>query len=64
MIALALKKGGHESLYFWYVAGCIAISLITYYFMRETSTGSTIDAEARAADTVPDAEQELARSRA
>ncbi|MFQ6393022.1 MFS transporter [Nocardia sp. KC 131] len=64
MIALALKKGGHESLYFWYVAGCIAISLITYYFMRETLTGSTIDAEARAADTVADAEQELARSRA
>ncbi|MFD8246185.1 MFS transporter [Nocardia sp. NPDC059691] len=43
-IALALKKGGHESLYFWYVAGCIAVSLITYYFMRETSASSTIDA--------------------
>ncbi|MFF7941951.1 MFS transporter [Nocardia gamkensis] len=44
-IALALKKGGHESLYFWYVAGCIAISLITYYFMRETSASSQIDSE-------------------
>jgi MHS family alpha-ketoglutarate permease-like MFS transporter len=44
-IALALKKGGHESLYFWYVAGCIAISLITYYFMRETSASSQIDGE-------------------
>ncbi|MEU7764871.1 MFS transporter [Nocardia sp. NPDC049190] len=44
-IALALKKGGHESLYFWYVAGCIAVSLVTYYFMRETSTASTIDEE-------------------
>ncbi|MGK8520546.1 MFS transporter [Nocardia asteroides] len=44
-IALALKKAGHESLYFWYVAGCIAISLVTYYFMRETSTSSAIDAE-------------------
>ncbi|MEU6188314.1 MFS transporter [Nocardia sp. NPDC047038] len=43
-IALALKKGGHESLYFWYVAGCIAVSLITYYFMRETSASSAIDA--------------------
>ncbi|MGW5376864.1 MFS transporter [Nocardia sp. NPDC003999] len=42
-IALALKKGGHESLYFWYVAGCIAVSLITYYFMRETSASSAID---------------------
>ncbi|NKY30237.1 MFS transporter [Nocardia gamkensis] len=44
-IALALKKGGHESLYFWYVAGCIAISLLTYYFMRETSASSQIDSE-------------------
>ncbi|MEU4342671.1 MFS transporter [Nocardia sp. NPDC023852] len=54
-IALALKKGGHESLYFWYVAGCIAVSLVTYYFMRETSTASTIDAEPTAdADTRSD----------
>ncbi|MFD0365918.1 MFS transporter [Nocardia sp. GCM10030253] len=63
MIALALKKGGHESLYFWYVAGCIAISLITYFFMRETSKGSTIDAEARAADTGSGAERELEPAR-
>lgn len=49
-IALALKKAGHESLYFWYVAGCIAISLVTYYFMRETSTSSTIDAGESTAD--------------
>ncbi|MGW5921767.1 MFS transporter [Nocardia fluminea] len=45
MIALALKKAGLESLYFFYVAGCIAISLVTYYFMRETSAASTIDAD-------------------
>ncbi|WP_280293867.1 MFS transporter [Nocardia abscessus] len=52
-IALALKKAGHESLYFWYVAGCIAVSLVTYYFMRETSASSTIDADelAASADT-------------
>ncbi|MEV6322988.1 MFS transporter [Nocardia sp. NPDC051787] len=49
-IALALKKAGHESLYFWYVAGCIAISLVTYYFMRETSASSTIDAGEPTAD--------------
>ncbi|NKY89748.1 MFS transporter [Nocardia veterana] len=48
-IALALKKGGHEPLYFWYVAGCIAVSLITYYFMRETSASSAIDAAEPAA---------------
>lgn len=45
MIALAMKKAGHESLYFWYVAGCVAVSLITYFFMRETSSQSTIDAD-------------------
>ncbi|WP_067709114.1 MFS transporter [Nocardia yamanashiensis] len=49
MIALALKKAGHESLYFWYVSGCILISLLTYFFMRETSADSAIDAEAQAA---------------
>ncbi|MGK8511948.1 MFS transporter [Nocardia asiatica] len=48
-IALALKKAGHESLYFWYVAGCIAVSLVIYYFMRETSASSTIDADELAA---------------
>ncbi|MEC3956300.1 MFS transporter [Nocardia sp. CDC153] len=45
MIALALKKAGHESLYFWYVSGCVLISLVTYFFMRETSADSSIDAE-------------------
>ena len=35
-IALALKKANHESLYFRYVAICIAISLTIYSFMRET----------------------------
>ncbi|GAA5067316.1 MFS transporter [Nocardia callitridis] len=44
-IALALKKAGHESVYFWYVAVCVAISLVTYYFMRETSHRSPIDDE-------------------
>ncbi|MGW5218908.1 MFS transporter [Nocardia sp. NPDC004085] len=62
-IALALKKGGHESLYFWYVAGCIAVSLITYYFMRETSASSAIDAAepTASADTGPGAAAEPGR---
>ncbi|MEU0504935.1 MFS transporter [Nocardia sp. NPDC005998] len=47
-IALSLKQAHHESLYFWYVAGCIGISLLTYWFMRETSSGSAIDADAAA----------------
>ncbi|MFI5535581.1 MFS transporter [Nocardia sp. NPDC051900] len=44
LIALALKKADMEAVFFFYVAGCIAVSLITYYFMRETSASSTIDA--------------------
>ncbi|MFI6363317.1 MFS transporter [Nocardia sp. NPDC050630] len=51
-IALSLKQANHESLYFWYVAGCIGISLLTYWFMRETSKGSAIDADAAASDDI------------
>ncbi|WP_330180879.1 MFS transporter [Nocardia sp. NBC_01503] len=51
MIALALKKAGHESVYFWYVSACVLISLLTYFFMRETSTASTIDAQDAPAPT-------------
>ncbi|WP_280275008.1 MFS transporter [Nocardia wallacei] len=43
-LALWLKKIGHESVFFWYVSATILISLITYWFMRETSTNSPIDA--------------------
>ncbi|MBF6456569.1 MFS transporter [Nocardia cyriacigeorgica] len=64
MIALALKKAGLESLYFFYVAGCIAVSLLTYYFMRETSAESTIDAEAAADTDSAQPEPELAVVRA
>ncbi|MFX0580553.1 MFS transporter [Nocardia nepalensis] len=54
-IALSLKQAHHESLYFWYVAGCIGVSLITYWFMRETSSGSAIDADADISLTKADA---------
>jgi MFS transporter, MHS family, alpha-ketoglutarate permease len=64
MIALALKKAGLESLYFFYVAGCIAISLLTYYFMRETSTESTIDAEAAVDTGTAEPERETVAVRA
>ncbi|MFE3446440.1 MFS transporter [Nocardia sp. NPDC059180] len=63
MIALALKKAGLESLYFFYVAGCIAISLITYYFMRETSAESTIDAEVAVDAGTAEPEREMATVR-
>lgn len=35
-IALWFKKAGIESGFFWYVAGCAAVSLIVYVAMRET----------------------------
>ncbi|QIS08984.1 MFS transporter [Nocardia arthritidis] len=44
-VALWLKQHHHESLFYWYVAGCIVISLIIYVFMRETSHESPLDLE-------------------
>ncbi|WP_416481466.1 MFS transporter [Streptomyces sp. CL12] len=35
-IALWFKKTGIESGFFWYVAGCAAVSLVVYVTMRET----------------------------
>jgi MHS family alpha-ketoglutarate permease-like MFS transporter len=43
-VALALKTAGHESVFFFYVAGCVLISLIVYMSMRETSRNSPLDA--------------------
>jgi MHS family alpha-ketoglutarate permease-like MFS transporter len=43
LIAQALKRVGHESLFFWYVAGCILVSLIVYGTMRETSHTSELE---------------------
>ncbi|MFF0494547.1 MFS transporter [Nocardia sp. NPDC004068] len=42
-LALRLKQIGHESWFFWYVSAAIAISLLTYWFMRETSHRSPLD---------------------
>jgi MHS family alpha-ketoglutarate permease-like MFS transporter len=35
-VALWFKNAGIESGYYWYVAGCAAVSLVVYLFMRET----------------------------
>ncbi|MEU4210719.1 MFS transporter [Streptomyces sp. NPDC026206] len=35
-VALWFKKGGIESGFYWYVAGCAAVSLVVYLAMRET----------------------------
>jgi MHS family alpha-ketoglutarate permease-like MFS transporter len=35
-VALWLKQAGHESWFYWYVSGCIFISLVVYITMSET----------------------------
>jgi MHS family alpha-ketoglutarate permease-like MFS transporter len=44
-IALWLKQIGHESWFFYYVAGCVLVSLVVYVTMRETSEASTLDVD-------------------
>ncbi len=41
-VALYLKEIGHEEAFFWYVAGCIAISLVVYALMRDTRDASAM----------------------
>jgi MHS family alpha-ketoglutarate permease-like MFS transporter len=41
-IALALKRAGHERVFYWYVAACIATSLIVYVGMRDTRARSAM----------------------
>jgi MHS family alpha-ketoglutarate permease-like MFS transporter len=42
-VALGLKSAGHESWFYWYVSGCVLVSLIVYGTMRETSKESTLE---------------------
>ncbi|KAA2266430.1 MFS transporter [Solihabitans fulvus] len=42
-IGLSLKQAGREPLFYWYVSACILISLVVYFFMRETSKDSRLE---------------------
>ncbi|GLY51671.1 MFS transporter [Lentzea sp. NBRC 102530] len=42
-VALWFKQAGMESVFYYYVAGCVLISLLVYGFMRETSKDSVLD---------------------
>lgn len=44
-VALWLKSIGLEQGFYWYVTACIAVSLLVYLFMPETSRTSLIDRE-------------------
>jgi MHS family alpha-ketoglutarate permease-like MFS transporter len=41
-VALWLKQAGRETDFYWYVSGCIAISLLVYATMRDTRDESAI----------------------
>ncbi len=44
-IALWFKNAGHEAWFYWYVTGCIFISLITYSVTGDTKNTSIMDRE-------------------
>jgi MHS family alpha-ketoglutarate permease-like MFS transporter len=41
-VALWFKQAGHETWFYWYVSACIAVSLIVFLSMRESSRSSRI----------------------
>jgi len=41
-VALYLKDIGHEQAFYWYVTGCILVSLMVYGLMRDTKTHSAM----------------------
>ncbi len=43
-VGLWLKSLGNEGLFFWYVSGCIAVSLVCYIVMSETKSRVLIEA--------------------
>ncbi len=42
-IALWFKNSGHESYFYWYITGCIAISLLVYLTMKDTKKTSQLN---------------------
>ncbi|WP_333660588.1 MFS transporter [Chishuiella changwenlii] len=42
-IALFLKQQGLETYYYWYITGCIAFSLVVYFFMKDTKENSMLN---------------------
>ncbi len=44
-IALWFKNAGHESYFYWYVTGCIFLSLLVYFFMKDTKKTSLLNEE-------------------
>jgi MFS transporter, MHS family, alpha-ketoglutarate permease len=44
-VALWMKKAGHESWFYWYITGCILVSLLVYLLMKDTKHTSRLNEE-------------------
>jgi MHS family alpha-ketoglutarate permease-like MFS transporter len=44
-VALALKQAGMESTFFWYVTGCIALTLVAAIMVKDPSKNSTLETD-------------------
>lgn len=42
-VALWLKNAGHESYFYWYITGCIFLSLMVYVTMKDTKETSMLE---------------------
>ena len=42
-VALWLKNAGHESYFYWYITGCIFLSLMVYVSMKDTKETSLLE---------------------
>jgi MHS family alpha-ketoglutarate permease-like MFS transporter len=42
-VALWLKNSGHEEYFYWYITGCIFLSLLVYVGMRDTKETSMLE---------------------
>lgn len=50
-VALWFKNSGHESYFYWYITGCIALSLFVYVFMKDTKKTSQINHDLKPSKT-------------
>ncbi|HVG14001.1 MAG TPA: MFS transporter, partial [Chitinophagaceae bacterium] len=48
-VALWFKSIGHEPWFYWYITGCIAVSLFVYLWMKDTKETSKLDEEVQPA---------------
>ncbi|HET7140383.1 MAG TPA: MFS transporter [Arthrobacter sp.] len=53
-IALALKQAGSESVFFWYVTGCIALTLVAAVMVKDPAKSSQLEADLQNAEPAAD----------